>query len=97
MEQLTLTTPEVTQPALTTVTWEVDEVHLFRRQQMYTVIFIGSNGEVRPWNVQGTLAANRMRALNKANLSLKSLHVRMVELAQTDGILPAGTITGLPD
>jgi hypothetical protein len=38
-----------------------------------------------------------MIALNKVNLSTKSLHRRIIEQLQADGLLGTGTISGAPD
>jgi len=44
-----------------------------------------------------TLATDLLIALNKANLSIKSLHRRILERLAADGLLATGTITGSPD
>ncbi len=46
---------------------------------------------------RGAEATALMIALNKANLSTKSLHRRVLEQLATDGVFGAGTISGTPD
>lgn len=45
----------------------------------------------------GPGARAQMTALNKVDLSVKSLHQRLLERLAADGKLPAGTITGAPE
>ena len=47
-------------------------------------------------DLDGTIATDRMRALNKANLKTKSLHRRLLEMIKNDGRLD-GSISGAPD
>jgi hypothetical protein len=58
--------------------------------------FRGDNNEYTSIGYEGTEATNLMVALNKANLSTKSLHRRIMEKAIADGKL-SGTISGVPD
>lgn len=44
----------------------------------------------------GTTTADLITALNKANLSVKSLERRILERLQTDGRIGTGTISGTP-
>lgn len=60
----------------------------------------GANGEglTAIWSdAAGEGATATMRALNKANLSTKSLFKRAMEKALADGKFGAGTISGTPD
>lgn len=60
----------------------------------------GANGvsATAVWSdAAGEDATGMMRALNKANLSTKSLVRRAMERALADGKIPAGTISGTPD
>lgn len=50
----------------------------------------------RKFCYEGQTAINLMKALNKANLSTKSLHRRVIEKLINDGKLD-GTISGDPD
>ena len=45
---------------------------------------------------EGSEATTLMIQLNKVDLSVKSLHKRIIEQAQTDGKLGTGTISGTP-
>jgi hypothetical protein len=45
---------------------------------------------------EGQVATDMIKALNKANLTTKSMHKRILEKLSTDGVLP-GTVTGAPD
>lgn len=59
--------------------------------------FVGDTGQT--WNCResGATAVAQIKALNKANLSTKSLSRRLIEYFRDNGQLPAGTISGLPD
>lgn len=95
METIALTTPEST-PAITTTGYRVVAINLQWELEHIDVTFKGTNGEFKRWVVDGALATTRMKALNTANLTVKSLHRRCIELAITDGVF-AGTVTGTPD
>jgi hypothetical protein len=92
-ELLTLTSP-IVRPSITT--YRVDSLNLHLSGEKYTVGFLGTNGETLSYSVVGSTAKSRMVALNKVNLSVKSLERRILEFAVTDGIL-AGAISGSPD
>lgn len=104
-EDFTLTTPEIV-PQVTTSTYRL--VGLFLDWERTTIIIRlrGANGETKQFTYGGndpstpsaekTKALNLMLALNKANLSIKSLQRRVLEQLVTDGFL-AGSITGTPD
>jgi hypothetical protein len=95
MEKITLTVPELV-PAIQTSDYTPDDIFLSRRQRLILVKFFGTNGEVREWKVEGQLALDRLKALNTANLSTKSLYRRCMELAIADGVFE-GAVTGAPD
>ena len=104
-ETFVLATPEVTPPATTTgyqvvflsLNWESPEIVIRLR---------GTNGELRAfvYGGRGPLVSQEDRdaartmivALNKANLSTASLHRRILQRLNADGLL-AGTINGAPD
>lgn len=71
----------------------VIEVHL--REVDAFNIPVG-NGKWHVAKYEGLDATNALRALNIANLSVKSLHRRLMERLQADGKLPAGTVSGAP-
>ena len=57
---------------------------------------IGTDGGIFSHTIEGPDAIALMRGLNKANLTTKSLHKRIMEQLVADGII-TGTITGTPD
>ena len=96
-EKITLATPEVI-PQVTTTDYQITAIHLHVRPVARIVVnFQGTNNEARQWIVDDPARALMLiKALNTANLSLKSLERRIFEQAITDGIF-TGTITGTPD
>lgn len=88
MEQLDLTTP---------VTWyRVSRLSMDWPAQHIWIRLAGPNGEDLAHTYVGAQATALMTALNKANLSTKSLHKRIIEQLVADGVL-AGTISGSPE
>jgi hypothetical protein len=55
-----------------------------------------NNDAIYSHRYTGTTAINMIKQLNTANLTIKSLHKRVLEKLSADGILP-GTVTGEPD
>lgn len=103
MEQLNLTVAEVT-PAINTSIYKVIFINLDWEQQFITIRLRGQNSEIKSFIYGGSnatpaeklKATNMMIALNKANLSIKSLQKRVLEQLVSDGFL-SGTISGVPD
>ncbi len=93
-EQLDLVSPEQAAPG--TVTWRPTLLHLNWEQATIKVGFRGDNAEYTSVGWEGSAALALMTALNKADLSVSSLHRRIMEQAVTDGKL-TGTISGIPD
>lgn len=93
-EQLDLASPEQAAPG--TITWRPVLLHLDKRRATIKAGFEGDNGEYTSVGWEGTDATTLMVALNKANLSVKSLNRRIMEKAVADGML-TGTISGTPD
>ena len=93
-EQLDLATAEQAAPG--TVTWKPILLHLNSEQATIKAGFRGDNGEYTSIGYEGTDATTLMVALNKADLSVKSLQRRIMERAVSDGKL-SGTISGTPD
>lgn len=60
------------------------------------VILLLKSGATKEVVYSGPTAVTMMTALNKVNLSTKSLHKRILEQLIADGHL-AGTISGTPD
>lgn len=95
MEKIILSTPIVI-PQITTVGFQIGEILLSRRRELISVSFDGDNGETREWRVEGDKAIAKLKALNTANLSVKSLENRCMLQAIADGVF-AGAVTGAPD
>jgi hypothetical protein len=68
--------------------WEGQEINIH--------LLDPSTGIRRSFAYEGETATNLMIALNKANLSIKSLHRRVLEHLIADGKL-AGSVEGEPD
>lgn len=92
MEQLDLGVPVVT----TRNALSVQSLDLNWAGQSITARLLGSDGQsiVCVWN--GAVAVSLMTALNSANLSVKSLHRRVLEQSVTDGKVPTGSVSGVP-
>ena len=98
-ERATLTVPVVS--STTVSAYEVTGVLLQRgasAQPAYRfVIYYADNlGNVFSDEHVGDDAATLIRALNKANLSTKSLERRALEHLVSEGKIPAAAITGVP-
>lgn len=93
-ERLDLASPEQTSPG--TITWRPVLLVLDWERATIKVGFRGDNGEYTSIGYEGAQATTLMVALNKADLTIKSLHRRLMEQAVADGKL-AGTISGAPD
>ena len=92
-ELLNLTTPE-TGPSITN--WQVITVRFGWVEQRIDIVLLGTNGEQRAFAYTGSEATTLMKALNKVDLSVKSLQRRILERLVSDGKF-AGTILGSPD
>ena len=93
-EQLNLAAPAQAAPG--TVTWKPFLLHLEWEQETIKVAFRGDNGEYTSVGYVGAAAATLLAALNTADLSVKSLHRRIMERVLADGKFD-GTISGTPD
>ena len=93
METLTLTTP-IAPPSRTT--YQVQRVTLDWANAVILIDLLGSDGVVINARYEAAAATALMTILNTANLSTNSLHKRILQKLQTDGFLPAGTVTGAP-
>lgn len=91
MEQFDPTTP----PSATG--YRVEELNLSWRNQHIRIVVKNSNGDKFLAQYSGATALTLMNQLNTANLSTLSLHKRILQRMSTDGFLPAGTVTGVPD
>jgi len=93
-ESLTLSAP-VTPPTLTE--WRVVRMDLNREEQIVYLAVRSNTGARVERTERGQTALDLLIALNKANLTIKSLERRTLEYLQTKGDLPAGSVTGTPD
>lgn len=95
METLTLTTPEVV-PQITTSDYKIASLLLDVEGSTIVVHLRGTNGERKEFRYEGATAKTLLTALNKADLSVKSLQRRILERLLADSKL-TGAVTGLPD
>lgn len=100
-ETLTLTTP-ITPTVPTISTYMVWSLCLGRGDGVIRMIVEDNTGRRTTclWadrKEAPTEATDLLRALNKANLTTKSLERRCLERAIQDGKLGVGTVTGTPD
>ena len=97
MERISLTVPEpYPLPTSTVTTWTVTELLLQWKGAHIGITLEGTEGERREIHYNGETATSLMTILNKANLSVKSLHKRILEYLVTDGKI-TGTVTGAVD
>jgi hypothetical protein len=95
METITLSAPEIT-PQITTTDYRVVYL-LLEWERAHVVIHLrGTNGERKECRYDGAEALSLMGTLNKANLSVKSLHRRILEKLIADGKV-SGAVSGVPD
>lgn len=92
MEQIDLTTP-ITPPA--TTNYRVVRLFLDWPNGLINIDLVDENGKIAPFQYTGAEATSLMLFLNTANLSIKSLHRRVLEKLVADGKLD-GTISGTP-
>lgn len=94
-EQIDLLAPDQVQAG--TLTYSIAQIVLDQEHGRIVIRLVGGDGE-RKEVVFGDAdnARSMLRALNKVNLSTKSLHRRIMEKLLADGHL-AGTISGVPD
>lgn len=93
MEKITLTSPIIT-PSITDV--EIYQLNLLWGESLIDIRIITNTGKMISHSYYGQDARDKMKALRKANLSIKSLDRRIFEILIADGVI-AGTITGVPD
>lgn len=93
-EQHTLTTP-VTRASVTT--YSVQAITFDWANVVIVVSVLASSGDVIRQEYRGPTATTLMVALNKVDLSVKSLQKRVLERLVADGVLGAGAVTGTPD
>ena len=92
-EQLDLTTP-ITTPSITY--YNIKCLVLDWGNKAIVISLKGTNGENKQFSYDGDIAVTLMKALNKADLSVKSLHRRVLERLIADSFLP-GLVSGSPE
>lgn len=98
-EIITLAVPEVI-PAKQTTDYRIEEFTVNRAIPVWRVVFRGTNGETKVWTApDAPTALANIRALNTANLTIKSLDRRLYEGALNAGVfgVSGGAIAGAPD
>lgn len=93
MEKLTLTVAKA-YPSI--ADWQVAQLRLDWPGQRIDIMLLGTNSETLNAAYTGATATAFMKALNTANLTVQSLHSRILSRLVADGFL-VGTVTGLPD
>lgn len=94
-ERVDLTVPDQTEPG--TTHYSVASLFLSWEAKSITIVLLGENNERKQVVYDDNTGATAlMNGLNKADLSVKSLHKRIMERLLSDGHL-AGTISGTPD
>lgn len=96
-ERIILSAPIVTQHTLDV--WRLAEV-LLRREPSPTIVIrlVGPNGEQQAISYDGSTAQTMLVALNKANLSTRSLTARIFDRLVSDyPQLFTGTVDATPD
>ena len=95
MEEHTLTTPE------SRASYRVCTMNMHLQQagesSMVMIELKDNLGNDFRHTYAGQTAEDFIKFLNTANLSVKSLHKRILERLTTDGVIPPGTVTGAPD
>ena len=91
-ETLVLTTP-ITAPSITE--YSVASLTLNWEGQRIDIVLVEPGGQRYTKSYTGATATTLMVALNKLDLSVKSLQRRILERLAADGFLP-GTISGTP-
>jgi hypothetical protein len=88
-ERATLTVAEVR----TNASYRVSRLSLDWDNDAIMIVLAGTNGEVKTCSYNGAVADTLMIALNKANLSTRSLNQRIFDRIIADGCI-AATVTG---
>ena len=93
-EQVNLTTP-ITKPPINS--YKIDSIVLNVTGATITIVLIDPvSGEKPVFSYYGPTATALMNALNKVDLSVKSLQQRIFERLIAEGKI-AGTVSGVPD
>ena len=93
-EQINLMTPVPSTGG--TAFWRVANLRLHWDEARIVIGLVGDNGERKSVGYEGAEATTLMRALNKADFSVKSLHRRSMEKLHAVGHT-VGAVSGVPD
>lgn len=101
MEQLDLTSPVSyatrVEQAVQVSTYRVASISFDWDAALIVIRVRDERATIVTATYEGATATTLMQALNKVDLSALSLHKRILNRLVTDGKLPAGTVTGVPD
>jgi len=94
-ERIDLTTPDQVKPG--TASYRVSRLTLDRDQEEVIILLLGENGERKEIVYsEEDGALGMIKALNTADLSVKSLEARIFERLDADGLV-SGIVSGTPD
>ncbi len=93
-EQIDLTTPFPDIPGIDS--WKVSFLGLDVEQSTISIGLVSNNGKHTSAQYTGAVAVTLLNALNKANLTVKSLQKRILERLLADGKFD-GSVSGVPD
>lgn len=95
-ERLDLTVPAVMQPEVSVAEYNISSLTFNWEVNKIVISLVSDNGVRKTVGYADAEAETMMIALNKVNLSTKSLQKRIFERLVADGHL-VGTISGSPD
>ena len=84
-----------TAPSGAPLTYEVKELYLNWDGKLVRTVLLRSDGARQAFEFTGSIAVGLMTTLNTANLSVISLHKRILTYLLNNGYL-AGTVSGIP-
>ncbi len=94
--QLIVLTASESTPAIVTTDYRVVFFSMNWEQELIVIHVRGTNGERKEFRYEKAIATSFMIALNKMDLSVKSLQRRILERLSTEGKL-VGSVSGSPD
>ena len=95
-EQIDLTIPEVAVPEVSVAEYHISSLSFNWEVKKIIIDLVSDNGIRKTFGYSDTEAETLMIALNKVDLSTKSLQTRILERLVADGRLD-GSISGSPD
>ncbi|MDO8547857.1 MAG: hypothetical protein Q7R68_10940 [Nitrospirales bacterium] len=93
MEQLDLTTPISGQSV---TSYKVLRLNLGTTPPVIDWAVVDNNGKTFSGSYNGAEGAALLSILNTANLTTNSLIKRVMTKLQADGLIPSGTVSGMP-